>query len=407
MNIRLFWAITAIFALIGCSRSDDVQYEELFSLNFGYNDNEIGINLNSENMLEYGFDFDYKNNFFYISDSINNKVIKLTEKGEALLIIYNPETNSILKSTDVSSATGDEILFTKLYREYGLYTPEIIASDGDRNIYVVNKDPGLKKINENQSVSDQLILKFDNNGDFLYLLGTEGKGNLTPFTHITDIKIDDKDNLLIKEDFDENTLICKFDKNGALLKKSVVNKKEIPLQKNEENLIAIQSGVFLGYKEDELYITSQFIKENLESSLILKYETLYEKLFGYSLQNDKYQRLIMKIQQKFTDISKLSNYADIKDMYGENKVIARPIDDFAGIDIYSNIYFIQRDISIKGKNINDFTLAEYDTNGRLKKNYIVNYPPDIEVTSNLLISDFGAAYSYYIKGEEITFVKIK
>lgn len=407
MNIRLFWAITAIFALIGCSRSDDVQYEELFSLNFGYNDNEIGINLNSENMLEYGFDFDYKNNFFYISDSINNKVIKLTEKGEALLIIYNPETNSILKSTDVFSATGDEILFTKLYREYGLYTPEIIASDGDRNIYVVNKDPGLKKINENQSVSDQLILKFDNNGDFQYILGTEGKGNLTPFTHITDIKIDDKNNLLIKEDFDENTLICKFDKNGALLKKSTVNKKEIPLQKNEENLIAIQSGVFLGYKEDELYITSQFIKENLESSLILKYETLYEKLFGYSLQNDKYQRLIMKIQQKFTDISKLTNYNDIKDMYGENKVIARPIDDFAGIDIYSNIYFIQRDISIKGKNINDFTLAEYDTNGRLKKNYIVNYPPDIEVTSNLLISDFGAAYSYYIKGEEITFVKIK
>ncbi|MBP7553547.1 MAG: hypothetical protein KA885_08970 [Spirochaetes bacterium] len=407
MNIRLFWAITAISALIGCSRSDDVQYEELFSLSFGYNDNEIGINLNSENMLEYGIDFDYKNNFFYISDSINNKVIKLTEKGEALLIAYNPETNPILKSTDVSTATGDEILFTKLYREYGLYAPEIIASDGDRNIYVVNKDPELKKINENQSISDQLILKFNNNGDFLYLLGTEGKGSLTPFTHITDIKIDDKNNLLIKEDFDENTLICKFDKNGALLKKSAVNKKEIPLQKNEENLIAIQSGVFLGYKEDELYITSQFIKENLESSLILKYETLYEKLFGYSLQNDKYQRLIMKIQQKFTDISKLTNYNDIKDIYGENKVIARPIDDFAGIDIYSNIYFIQRDISIKGKNINDFTLAEYDTNGRLKKNYIVNYPPDIEVTSNLLISDFGAAYSYYIKGEEITFVKIK
>lgn len=407
MNIRLFWTIAAVCALIGCSGNDDVQYEELFSLNFGYNDNEIGINLNSENMLEYGFDFDYKNNFFYISDYINNKVVKLTEKGEALLIVYNPETNTILKSTDATTATGDEILFTKLYREYGLYTPEIIASDGDRNIYVVNKDPKLKKINENQSVSDQLILKFNNNGDFLYIIGTEGKGSLTPFTHITDIKIDEKNNLLVKEDFDENTLIAKFDKNGALLKKSIVNKKEIPLQKNEENLIAIQSGVFLGYKEDELYITSQFIKENLESSLILKYETLYEKLFGYSLQNDKYQRLIMKIQQKFTDISKLSNYADIKDLYGDNKVIARPIDDFAGIDINSNIYFIQRNISIKGKNINDFTLAEYDTNGRLKKNYIVNYPSDIEVTSNLLISDLGAAYSYYIKGEEITFVKIK
>ncbi|HNZ27307.1 MAG TPA: hypothetical protein PLG34_09025 [Spirochaetota bacterium] len=407
MNMRLFWIIAAVTALIGCSGDDGVQYEELFSLNFGYNDNEIGINLNSENMLEYGFDFDYKNNFFYISDRINNKVIKITEKGELLLIIYNPETNSILKSTDATTATGDEILFTKLYREYGLYAPEIIASDGDRNIYVVNKDPKLKKINDNQSVSEQLILKFNNNGDLLYILGIEGKGSPTPFTHITDIKIDEKNNLLLKEDFDENTLIYKFDQNGAPLKKSVINKKEIPLQKNEEDLIAIQSGAFLGYKEDELYITSQFIKENLESSLILRYETLYEKLFGYSLQNDKYQRLIMKIQQKFTDISKLSNYSDIKDLYGDNKIIARPIDDFVGIDINSNIYFIQRDISIKGKNINDFTLAEYDANGRLKKNYVINYPPDIEVTSGLLISDFGAALSYYIKGEEITFVKIK
>ncbi|HQB62373.1 MAG TPA: hypothetical protein PK899_12040, partial [Spirochaetota bacterium] len=84
--MRLFWIIAAVTALIGCSGDDGVQYEELFSLNFGYNDNEIGINLNSENMLEYGFDFDYKNNFFYISDRINNKVIKITEKGELLLI---------------------------------------------------------------------------------------------------------------------------------------------------------------------------------------------------------------------------------------------------------------------------------------------------------------------------------
>ena len=80
-------------------------------------------------------------------------------------------------------------------------------------LFLVDNNQEYKKVNDDKTVCDQLILKFDNEGNLVYKLGRTGIGNV-PFGFIASLMTDNHDNLLVLVSDAGGYALSKFDKNG-------------------------------------------------------------------------------------------------------------------------------------------------------------------------------------------------
>ncbi|MBR2317706.1 MAG: hypothetical protein IKA37_06995 [Spirochaetales bacterium] len=144
----------SILCLIGCNvrEKKNTQVKKIFSFPIGYDKEELGL-LPEKSVSEAALDFCYNNGFFYISDKINNKILKVTETGVVVLIIYNQSNYPHLvpnssDALDVDSTSDENYEYLKLYSSYSLEQPGAITADIEKNIYVVNREPMHKKYGE-------------------------------------------------------------------------------------------------------------------------------------------------------------------------------------------------------------------------------------------------------------------
>jgi hypothetical protein len=384
--------------------------EELFTLKIGFNENEVGILSKDEVLSENSLNIYYRHGFYYISDSINNKIMKTTEKGEPVLVIYNSEFNPNIKPTvtekDVSS-DHEALVYVKLYKEYPVFSPGLVVSDINKNIYFINKQPSNRIINADGTIYEQMIMKFDSHGEMMYDIGQNGVSS-TPFGYIINMNIDEKNNLIVQENNETGILIYKFSENGNLVKKIQIDKNKIPVQEKEQNILYDIVSSNIGYFENEIYLTVQFIKETQEPLSVAKYETLYEKIFKYSLETMQFDpKPLIRINLQYVDVSKHnSNASEVKELYGDKQKIIKPLETLIGIDDMHNMYFSQKDVIYGKADINNEILYVYNPSGGLVKNVFVKYPQSVKYASDMLFSSNGKIFSYYIKEGEIHFVLI-
>lgn len=395
-----------LIMLFSCVIQERSPMEVLFKTKIGYAESELGIIAKDGAVKTDSIITSYKNGFFYIADSINNKIIRTTEKGEILLIIYNPDFNPTFKPTVTKNISNDEtVVFVKMYKDYPVYNPTAICADIDKNIYFVNNLPSYKKIDEDGSFLSQMILKFNGKGELEYELGKQGIGTM-PFGYIESIATDEKENLIVQENCTNGIIIYKFTKEGILEKEVKITKADIPLTTKENGYLLEIIDLKIGYFENDIYLTCQFVKEVKEVPALSKYEAVYEKVMKYSLATAKFERLLLKITPQYFDLTKVSNNSEIKDLYGDKQKVVRPTETFIGMDEGYNMYFSQKDVMLSTSNRNNEILYIYTNNGRLLNNIYVNYKSDIIYASTLFFSPNGRVYSYYIKDDEIYFILI-
>ncbi|OHD06062.1 MAG: hypothetical protein A2086_10400 [Spirochaetes bacterium GWD1_27_9] len=406
---KLVLFFITLFLLFSCVIQKKSPMEELFKMKIGYGENELGI-INNNGMVNTNtINISYKNGFYYLSDSTNNKILRTTEKGEPLLIIFNKESNPLLKPTitEKDPKTEEEkIIFVKLYKDYPVYSPGLVIADIEKNIYFINRLPSYKKVDEDGNIGSEMILKFNSNGELLHEIGKNGILTV-PFGYIINMTCDEKDNLIVQENFNEGTLIYKFSKNGELLKKVKITKDKIPLTSKENSYLIDIVDVKIGYYEDEIYVTCQFVKESKDVMSITKYETMYEKILKYSIKTEKFERLMLKVTPQYIDISKIaSNNEEIKNLYGDKQKILKPMETILGVDENYNMFFTQKDLIYSSANKNNEILYVYNSGGRLIDNIYATYPYNIKYASSMYFSYTGRVYSYYIKNGEIYFVLV-
>jgi hypothetical protein len=192
-----------------------------------------------------------------------------------------------------------------------------------------------------------------------------------------------------------------------LLKKSQIELKKIPLTAKENSFIYDIIDSKIGYLENEIYITVQFIKESEEPLSIKKYETQYEKIFKFSLDTQSFDpKPLIKVTPQYTDISKYSSNTEVKELYGDKQKIVKPLENLIGIDNARNMYFSEKDPILSNANINDQILYIYNSSGTLMKNVSVKYQQKIKYASDMYFSSNGKIFSYYIQEGLIHFVLI-
>ena len=397
------------FSCFFLNKKPSKHVKKSFNLKIGYDKNELILFSQDINNINTKIPFNVfsRSGFYYISDPNNNKILKITEKGMPILIIYNSKNNRILKPTvnKITDSSSEKLAFVKIYRDFPIFSPGLITVDISKNIYIINKHPSYREKSEDKSIADSMILKFNSNGELLYKLGKEGI-DTTPFGYINDIITDEKDNLIVQEFLTNERIIYKFSADGKLQKKTKITSNNLPLTKEEIDYISNIVNIKLGSKENDLYITYQYIKELNKNFSITTYEIMYEKLHKYSLELDKHMKLLHTIYPETFDISNMKKNKLLTKLHGNNKKITKPLKNLIGINNIGNMYFIQKSPPIGRINDNEQKLLIYNKAGKLKKNITFSYPLDIQYASKVILSPDGNLFSYYIKNGEIQFVTI-
>jgi len=403
--------IMTIFVSIffSCVYQKKASMDKLFSMKIGFGENELGVISKEGYINNDTLNIHYKNGFYYISDGVNNKILKTTEKGESVLIIFNPDFNPNLKPTVIEkdpTTDVEKVVFVKLYRNFDVFNPSLITSDINKNIYFINRLQSYRKTMDDGTVFDQMILKFNSKGELIYELGKEGIST-TPFGYIYNLVTDEKNNLIVQEEVVDGILIYKFLPDGILQKKVKISKSDIPLTNKEYGNIVDIIDTKIGYFENEIYITAQYIKSLDDSLTTTKYETIYEKIMKYSLETQKFENLLMKITPEYIDINKFAmNSKEIKELFGDKQRILKPMESLIGIDENRNMFFTQKDIIFNSIYKNDEILFVYNSGGGLINNIAVKYSKKIKYASDMFFSSNGRVFSYYINDGEINFVII-
>lgn len=405
----------SILCLIGCNvrEKKNTQVKKIFSFPIGYDKEELGL-LPEKSVSEAALDFCYNNGFFYISDKINNKILKVTETGVVVLIIYNQSNypHLVPNSSDalnVDSTSDENYEYLKLYSSYSLEQPGAITADIEKNIYVVNREPMHKKYGEQNQIEDEFILKFDSRGRLIYKIGKNGSSKsvaeVEPFNYISKVATDINNNLIVMEGYSEDLKIYKYSKDGELLYQTLLSKNKLPLSKNELNGVILLIDVIPGYSEDEILANYQFISREISNSIEL-FQLEYEKIFRYNIKEDKFDKMLLKTSPEYEDLSKLKFDPAVMELYGDMKKIQRPMPTFIGCDSYSNIYLYQEKLPLDSLIIKDFRLMKYNENGRIESLRHVRYSHDIVYNSDMYLTHNGRVLSYVVKENEVTFVSV-
>lgn len=404
--------------LTGCfnvREKKNTHIKHIFTFPIGYDKEELGF-LPEKGASEAALDFCYNNGFFYISDKINNKILKITETGVIILTIYNQENyphlvpNSSDADIDVDSDSNENYKYLKLYSSYPLEQPRAIAADIEKNIYIVNREPLHKKYGKQNLIEDEFILKFDSHGKLMYKIGKNGNSsllgeNIEPFNYVNKVVTDINNNLIAIEGYSEDLKIFKYSKDGKLLYQTVLSKNKLPLSKNELNNIILLIDAVPSYLENEILVTYQFVSRETTNS-IESFQLEYEKIFRYNIKDDKIDKMILKTSPDYEDLSKLKFNPAVTELYGGMKMIQHPMPTFIGCDSYSNIYMYQEKLPLDSLIIKDFRLMKYNENGKMESLHHIRFSYDIVYNSKMYLTTNGRALSYIVKENEVTFVSV-
>ena len=298
MRKHIFALVTCILFLLlsvgGCGqkRIVELKKEHLFSLPIGSAEEEIGILREKNGRFVGPGSVLFRNGFFFVVDSVNQKIMKITTPGDVILTIADGTTED----------TGDdEVLRTKQKRYYDFNRIGHITVDGENNLYV--EDLFLQKT-QTETVIDifsidegigqdyeesyrSYILKFDRLGSFLYKIGKDGIDS-EPFYFVYRIEIDSEGNLVVVtgDDSWETWTYYLFDPLGSLLEKRTIVREDIVEANTEADQTSFIMDIVPTSKRDEIvcwlsqYVTSQDTKE-------IKKE---EDLWGEEIEIEDYDR---------------------------------------------------------------------------------------------------------------------
>ncbi|MCK4804758.1 MAG: hypothetical protein KAT88_09375 [Spirochaetes bacterium] len=234
--IRFMILITGLsLFFFGCSKNkvEELKKERSFSIPIGSGVEEIGVLKSDSGLFSGPGSVIFKNGFFYVVDTVNQKLLKVTKPGDVILVISRGTRKENEK---------ENVLRTKQRKYFEFNNIGKVAVDNENNIYIENKF--IEKLPEKteidifstESIMEQekheiyvsYILKFDRLGNFMYKIGKNGI-NSDPFFYIYKTDVDDDGNLIVLTVDEEWKTwdYYKFDSEGNQLFYDHISSEEI------------------------------------------------------------------------------------------------------------------------------------------------------------------------------------
>lgn len=294
--------ILIFFSIFGCARNriHELEKEELFRLPIGTEDNSVGVRKTGSGMVMFPNQIVYKNGFFYMVDRVNSRIMKVTSRGDVIMILSKP------KKGEPVEVESEDVIRTKHRNYYDFDTIGSIAVDNENNIYIENKF--LKKVKRKKNDVELLgleeqyeeeiyfsyILKFDRLGYFQYALGMGGK-DTDPFFYIYKITTNNDGNLvaITTDEEEKNWNYYEFTGSGKLVYKKSIVIDDIFNLRDIENATYFVMDVYPSLKDRKLifwislYDTSHDTKEIKKEEAFWGEEIEIENIEEYQKKQQK------------------------------------------------------------------------------------------------------------------------
>lgn len=285
--------------------------EDLFLLNYGNFENEI--NLSSLDQISYSAaNLCLNNGIFYLSNNVSKKILKTSFYGDLLSIYYNPQTNprpdfyaqveadkqlkTGVDKNEKASSEKSQIVGTRTAVEYPFNNCTFLQTNTLEHLYVVDTVP-LDRINfdSNENVAlMNVILHFDNAGNFVDYIGQEGLGG-TPFPNIVSLSTNAANDIIAVCKTPNATKVFWFTNEGVLISQINLNNSNLPFPyEASENFFINIDGVFPSYETQDLFLKLDYYVEKLDELTGANIGVNYDKssIYKVSLANAKFEHVI-------------------------------------------------------------------------------------------------------------------
>ena len=217
-QLTLLLIVLPLLFFFACNGSEQttLEREKLFELEIGKMEDQL-------DMLQLqGVPFRQKtrilmrNGLFYISNGASQKVMEFTGYGDILSLYYNPEESPepfLLSENAPDNEVSNRRAFQYPFQEVGE-----IAITSNKTLLVEDRVSEMQQEydEEIQAMLNRVVLRFNQNGEFLDYLGREGSGG-TPFPYIESIQV-----------------TYWFSPQGSLLYQATISRSNLPIPEGLE-----------------------------------------------------------------------------------------------------------------------------------------------------------------------------
>ncbi len=283
----------ALLIMNGCGKNRVVELkkEKLFSVLLGRSEEQIGVQRRQNGEFHGPGAVLFRNGFFFVVDSVNQQIMKITTQGDVILVISKGDT------ADNMGGEADTVLRTKERKTYNFDTIDQIAVDNENNLYVqdvfiqkekqgsvidiisLDDDVGSEDAHYTESYMSY-ILKFDRLGNFQYRIGKNGTDS-DPFYYIYKIATDINGNLIVltADEAWENWTYYRYDAEGKLIERHTINREEILGSSKPVDRVSFIMDVWPEFNDKKLvYWVSQYETTNDTKSIKKAEDTWGEEI---------------------------------------------------------------------------------------------------------------------------------
>ncbi|MBQ9494212.1 MAG: hypothetical protein IJR50_01065 [Treponema sp.] len=213
---------------VSCNKSnviESVEETELFSLSYGYFDDELNM-FSISDIGNIYTNMTMRDGFFYIANGEAGKIMELNSYGDLLTLYCNEE---YAENADAETTPELHNTAPKKTIAYPFNNPGAVAVDSRKRMYVVSEMPKdrQEKDESGSLLYSQIILRFSSTGASEDYIGQQGIGG-TPFPFIKNIYTTLNDELVVICITTEGLLAFWFSANGALMYKIPLLTNDVP-----------------------------------------------------------------------------------------------------------------------------------------------------------------------------------
>ncbi len=283
----------SLFLFSGCQETavvSNVKAEELFSLDYGLFENELGFypslftgNCTSSIVMQDGF--------FYILDSNSLKMMNLNSYGDLLSIIYNKDTNpqpSFLSFSGIKSESDGKPTANATQRatSYPFNRVGPMAVDASQQLFIADYLPQdrYETDSETGSLLRQVILHFSEDGEFIDYIGQQGPGG-SPFPFIKNIYTTGNNEMVTVCLTVDGYTVYWFSQDGFLKYMIPILFSALPVREEDvsPDLFINLGGIIPDYNAQKLYVKIDYSHTVFDESSKVQSGISYDKTLLYSL----------------------------------------------------------------------------------------------------------------------------
>ncbi|UTC67366.1 MULTISPECIES: hypothetical protein [unclassified Treponema] len=293
-NLKKILLIVFIALLFACRREtpSELEREEKFSLNYGLFESELNLfNLNST-YSRPDTQILMKEGIFYIVNSGGQKILKLSSFGDLLTFFYNPDTN--IEPSFMKKDPQDVKATTRAAIKYSFNHPALLTVTSSKHLFVVDSvlDERIEYDHEENLALRDIILRFDENGNFVDYLGQEGFGG-TPFPSIEGIHTNSSNDIIVVCRTQTSLKIYWYNSQGDLLYKIPIFFNAIPNPyEGSDKIFSSIDKIIPDFNNLYLYIKIDYYLEEKDAATKANLGVSYDKscLYFLNIKTGKYDK---------------------------------------------------------------------------------------------------------------------